>query len=172
MSLIGIDVIDSIIKNPAMRYNFRVALPADFGDANLISLRVNEVEFEGMSLESEPLPEWPNYTKSVPSTVNNNPLTLRFMEGEDGETLKYLQNWFDAIVRKDVQNDRYGDLNFEAKYKRTILIYLLTRTGDTWKTFEVQDAYPKSFFKLSLGFDSTNMIIHEANFDWDGLKIY
>lgn len=167
----SITQLNEIAKNLALKYNFEVELPVDFGDWYLIGNRVNNVEFGGISLDVESLPEWVNYSKNTPSVIQNGEFSIRVMEGEDGATLNYFQNWFNAIVRKDVESERYGDFHFESNYKKVITIKLLKQNNDVWKILNIDGVFPKDFFKISLGFESSEVIMYDIQFSWDGLEI-
>jgi len=153
------------LPRPQFLFRYDVFLPpGEFGNAELVGNRVIEVNI--------PMPEFSSEGTPIGNSkwyysLNNDigSISMRVLEGEDGETINYFRKWQSRMVTEQ------GYHRVPLEYKRDVKIQLYSVDGKPTMLLTFKDYFPTRIEFPAISGESSDVLIYTVELSGDSVKI-
>lgn len=167
--------LDKVDLQKKYAWNIVMPLPANFSfdlplglsipEPGMISTKAISVDFGLPFSISTFIMDWGNRKNKSIEKVDVDDISIRFIEMEKSFIMLYFRLWWSNIVTKR------GIYNPQSKYKKSILIILLSSDWYKSTVFRLDGCFPKVLPKYSLDYTSNDLLVIDVKFSCDNVVL-
>jgi hypothetical protein len=160
-SKVGLPDVVGRVKDPIRAYAFRVKLPRDFGNADVVALQVRSVQFPvWLGIDTEEL-RWRGQGYYVlPSEIESHgELQIEFWENKDFSVQLYFDMWRSRIINDPFEAEPFRELKaVPSKWMKDVYIDVIGSGGVPVGIYKFSLCYPTKVDVLRFGYDNNEVL--------------
>ena len=158
---VGLPDVVGQVEDPIRSYAFRVRLPIDFGNADILALQVKSVQFPfWLNIDTEGL-RWKGQGYYVlPSEIESHgELQIEFWESRDFSVQLYFNTWRSKIVNDPFEAEPFRELKaVPSTWMKDVYVDVLGLDGSSASTYKFSLCYPTKVDTLRFGYSDNDVL--------------
>jgi len=158
---VGLPDVVGMVNDPIRAYAFRVRLPFEFGNADVVALQVKSVQFPvWFNIDTEGL-RWKGQGYYVlPSEIESHgELQMEFWESTDFSVQLYFNTWRGMIVTDPFEAEPFRELkDVPSKWMKDVYIDVIGSDVVPVGIYKFSLCYPTKVDVLRFGYDNNEVL--------------